>query len=63
MIHYGNFKLYLSLGLKLEKIHRILELNQSQWLKQYVEFNTQKRLEAKKKKKWRKRWKSVLQIN
>ena len=51
MIHYGNFKLYLSLGLKLEKIHRILELNQSQWLKQYVEFNTQKRLEAKKKKK------------
>ena len=26
-----------------KKIHHVLELNQSQWLKQYVEFNTQKR--------------------
>ena len=26
----------------------MLELNQFQWLKQYVEFNTQKRIEAEK---------------
>ena len=26
----------------------MLELNQFQWLKQYVEFNTQKRVEAEK---------------
>ena len=51
MIHYGNFKLYLRLGLKLKKIHRLLELNQSQRQKQYVEFNTKTRIEAKKKKK------------
>ena len=41
-------QLYLRLGLKLKKIYRVLEFNQSQWLKQYVEFNTQKRIEAKK---------------
>ena len=46
MIHYENFKLYLRLGLKLKKIDRVSELNQPQWLKQYVEFNTQKRIET-----------------
>ena len=45
-MHYENLKLYLRLVLKLKKIHRALELNQSQSLKQYVKFNTQKRIEA-----------------
>ena len=43
VIHYENLKLYLRLELKLRKMYRVLELNQSQWLNQYVEFNTQKR--------------------
>ena len=30
------------------KIHCILELTQTQWLKPYIEFNTQKRIEAEK---------------
>ena len=47
VIHYKNLQLYLRLGLKLKKIHHVL--NQSQCLKQYVEFNTQKRIEAAKK--------------
>ena len=48
MIHYENLKLYLRLKLKLTKINRVLELNQSQWLKEYVEFNSQKRIEIEK---------------
>ena len=35
--------LYLTLALKLKRIHCILEFNQSQWLKQYVEFDTHKK--------------------
>ena len=40
----------MRLGLKLKKreINDILEFNQSQWLKQYFEFNTDKRMEAEK---------------
>ena len=50
MIHHENLKIYLRLGLKLKKreINDILEFNQSQWLKQYFEFNTHKRMEAEK---------------
>ena len=46
--HYENLELYLRLGLKLNKLHRVLEFNQPKWLKQYVEFNRQKILEAEK---------------
>ena len=49
VFHQENLKLYLRLGLKLKNIYRVLEFNQSQWLKPYIEFNTQKRIEAEKK--------------
>ena len=47
VLHYENLVLYLSLGMKLTKIHRALSFDQSQWLKPYVDFNTQRRKEAK----------------
>lgn len=47
VLHYRNLQLYLSLGLKLKKIHRVMESDQSSWLRQYLDFNTQKRINAK----------------
>ena len=46
VVHYRNLKYYLSKGLIIKKVHRVLEFKQSAWMKPYFDFNTQKRKEA-----------------
>ena len=46
VVHYRNLQLYLPLGTKFIKIHRILGFKQSDCVKRYIDFNTDKRKNA-----------------
>ena len=46
VLHYRNLLLYLSLEMKLVSVHRILKFTQSDWLKKYIDFNTDKKKNA-----------------
>ena len=44
VLHYRDLQLHLSSGMmELAKIHRVLKLKQSDWMKKYIDFSTEKR--------------------
>ena len=49
VVHLKNLRYYLRNGWILTKVHDILEFKQSDWMEPYIEFNTQKRMQATNK--------------
>ena len=47
VVHINALKQALNHGLKLKKIHRVIEFNQEAWLKPYIYMNTELRKAAK----------------
>ena len=47
VVHIKSLKQALNHGLKLERVHRIIEFNQKAWLKPYIDTNTELRKLAK----------------
>ena len=47
VLHHRSLKQYLSLGMKLTKIHRVIQFKQSKWLAPYIALNTDLRTKAK----------------
>ena len=43
IVHYDILKYYISLGIKVTKIHSIISFNHKAWLKPYIDFNTEMR--------------------
>ena len=46
-LHIKNLQFYLKEGLTVTKIHRVIGFHQSAWLKPFIDFNINKRREAK----------------
>ena len=46
VVHVSILKQALNHGLKLKKVHRVIEFNQEAWLKKYIDMNTELRKKA-----------------
>ena len=46
VLHYRNLQLYMSLGMRLTKVHPALRFDQSPWMEPYIQMNTELRKKA-----------------
>ena len=46
LLHYKNLQLHFALGMRLTKIHRMVKFKQSDRMKKYIDFNTEKIMNA-----------------
>ena len=47
VVDIRNLKFYVDHGLKVTKVHSVISFKQTTWLKPYIDFNTEKRKQAK----------------
>jgi len=47
VLHIRNLKLYADLGMKVDRIHKVIEFDQKAFLASYIAFNTEKRRMAR----------------
>ena len=45
--HYRNLQFYLRQGMRLKKVHRVIEFDQEPWMEPYIRMNTEFRKQAK----------------
>ena len=43
VVHIRNLRQYLTMGLKVTKVHRVISFSQRKWLQPYVSYNTNMR--------------------
>ena len=47
VVHYRNLQFYLKQGLKVKRVHRVLEFEQDCWMKPYIRMNREFRKNTK----------------
>ena len=47
VVHYRYLQFYLKQGMKLKRVHRVLEFKQERWMEPYIQMNTDFRKKAK----------------
>ena len=49
VLHYLTLKLYIELGLKINKLAKVLKYRQGRWMEPFVDLNTRLRMSARNK--------------